>query len=181
MLISVITHAAARGKQHPFRGLTKEGRNEARNAAGRFMELLEDLPANQGIEAPAIDLIISSPKARCLATALLFAKRLSDLGLVATSEIGTEPALKAGSIAGQELAELALAASGRHMLVSGHADLAKALPAVIELAPEVSKDGWFTTRPVLFTIDHEPGEPWQDAQLFFCEGLVDGKWMDLRS
>ena len=79
MIITCISHADARSEKYNFRGLTRRGRNEARAAAGRFKQLLEELSANRGIEFPAVDLIISSPKARCLATALLFAKELDDL------------------------------------------------------------------------------------------------------
>ena len=40
----------------------------------------------------------------------------------------------------------------------------------IELASGAIKDGWFTTRPVLFTIDYKVGEPWGKARAMYCEG-----------
>ena len=148
MFITGITHADARGKKHAFRGLTKQGWKEAVSAAGRFKELA-------GEEFPRVGVVVSSPKARCLETAVLFAKALSDFGLMATSEAQVDAGLKAGSIMGDEIAGLANNIATPHLLVSGHADLAKALPSRIELVPTAVKDGWFTTRPVLFTIDYD--------------------------
>jgi phosphohistidine phosphatase SixA len=173
MLLTGITHASARDKkEHPFRGLTENGWSEVRGAAARFKELT-------GGEHPLVETIISSPKARCIETAVLFAKAISDFQLVATSEIQVDASLKAGSIQGGELVELANRTGAKHLLVSAHADLVKALPPSARLAPETAKGGWFTTRPVLFTVDYTPGEPWDRAGILYCEGFVDGKWRSL--
>jgi phosphohistidine phosphatase SixA len=172
MLITCITHAGARGKKHPFRGLTEQGQAEAASAAGRVRELAGD-------EVPQIGAIVSSPKARCLETAVLFAKKASDFGLLAVSEVQVDAGLKAGSITGDELSLLANSSATRHLLVSGHADLARALPAPTELTPAAVKDGWFTTRPVLFTIDYEAGQPWSQARILYCEGYIDQEWRSL--
>lgn len=172
MLITGITHADARGKKHPFRGLTEQGWREAASAAARFRKLVEE-------DIPPIGVIVSSPKARCLETAVLFAKALSDLGLMATSEVQVDAGLRAGSIMGDEIAGLANRFATPHLLVSGHADLARALPAATELLPTAVKDGWFTTRPVLFTIDFEPGQLWEKARVLYCVGYVDEEWLSL--
>ena len=172
MFITCITHADARGKEHAFRGLTEAGWEEVENAAQRFKALHEE-------EIPRIGVIISSPKARCLETAVLFAKALSDFGLLDASEVQVDANLKAGSITGAELPDLASAAETGHLLVSGHADLAKDLPARFELARGAAKDGWFSTRPVLFTVEYEAGQPWEQARVLYCQGLVDGRWQDL--
>lgn len=172
MLITCITHAGARGKERPFRGLTERGQAEAASAAGRFRELAGD-------EVPRVGVIVSSPKARCLETAVLFAKAASDFGLVAVSEVQVDAGLKAGSITGAELSLLANSFATRHLLVSGHADLAKALPVRTELTPTAVKDGWFTTRPVLFTIDYEAGKLWGAARLLTCEGYIEQAWRSL--
>jgi len=172
MLVTCITHADARGKKHTFRGLTERGRQEAASAAKRFRGLVEE-------EVPRIGVVVSSPKARCLETAVLFAKAISDFRLITTSEVEVNAGLKAGSITGDELAKLANGIETRHLLVSAHADLARALPAHVELDSAAVKDGWFTTRPVLFTIDYEIGQPWEEARVLYCEGYVDEEWRSL--
>lgn len=149
MLVPCITHADARDKKkHTFRGLTEQGWKEVNSAAERFRRLIEE-------EAPLIETIVSSPKARCLESAILFAKAISEFRLMATSEIQVNSSLKAGSISGDELAKLANGIRTQHLLVSAHADLAQALPAHVELASGSVKDCWFTTRPVQFTIDYK--------------------------
>lgn len=168
MLITCITHADARDKKvHPFRGLTGKGWQEVESAAERFRALIDE-------ETPKIDLVVSSPKARCVETALLLAKALSDL--CATSEIQLDAGLKAGSISGNELFDLANRVQSLHALISAHADLVQALPAGTRLRPSAGQNGWFTTRPVLILLKYEPGEPWAAARVLACEGLLDSKW-----
>lgn len=172
MFVTCITHADARDKKHIFRGLTENGWREVESAARRFRVLHEEV-------VPSIGTIVSSPKARCLETAVLFAKALSDFELLNASEIQVDDRLKAGSIAGDELPELVGSVKTEHLLVSGHADLAKALPAGFNLAPGSAKDGWFSTRPVLFTIEYEVGRPWHKARVLYCEGYSDKLWHNL--
>ena len=173
MFVTCITHADARGKKkHAFRGLTERGWKEVYGAAERFRELSEE-------EIPRIGVIVSSPKARCLETAVLFAKAISDFKFIDTSEVQVDAGLKAGSITGHELADLAARMRAQHLLLSAHADIAKALPAHVELVSGAVKDGWFTTRPVLFTIDYEVGEPWGEARVLYCESYVDTEWQSL--
>jgi len=179
MIITGITHADARDKKHPFRGLTGQGREEAISAAGRFRELMGVIETGRGVKIPTVGRIVSSPKARCLETAILFAKAISDFGLMATSEVQVDAGLKAGSISGDELSQLAKRIKTPNLLVSAHADLARALPAQVELTAGSVKEGWFTDRPVLFTIDYEAGEPWEQARILSCEGYFDGSWRDL--
>lgn len=173
MFITCITHAAARDKQHAFRGLTEAGWQEVNSAAQRFRTL------TNVDELPRIGAIVSSPKARCLETAVLLAKALSDFGLLDASEVQVDAGLKAGSIAGGELPAQANSTAAQHLLVSGHADLAKALPARFQLDAGAAKDGWFSTRPVLFSVDYEPGQPWENARVLYCEGLIDKRWQNL--
>jgi len=172
MFVTCITHADARGKDHAFRGLTEAGWREVESAAQRFKALHK-------AEIPSIGIIVSSPKPRCLETAVLFAKALSDFGLLDASEVQVEAGLKAGSITGGELPDLASSTGTQHLLVSGHADLARALPARFKLISGAVKNGWFSTRPVLFTTQYEPGQQWDKAQVLYCQGLVDGRWQDL--
>ncbi len=180
MIITGISHANARDKKkHTFLGLTEQGWREVNSAAKRFRALMAALGKDQGEEMPLVETVVSSPKARCLETAILFAKTISDFKLMATSEVRVNSGLKAGSITGDELAELANGIRTQHLLVSGHADLAKALPPNIELTSAAVKDGWFTTRPVLFTIDYKVGEPWDEARVLYCEGTIDGEWQSL--
>ncbi len=179
MIITCITHANARDKsKHTFLGLTEQGWQEVNSAAKRF-RLIAVLGADQGEEMPLVETVVSSPKARCLETAILFAKAISDFRLVATSEVQINSGLKAGSISGDELAELANSIRTQHLLVSAHADLARALPSLVELAPGAARDGWFTTRPVLFTIDYKVGESWDKARVLYCEGYIDEQWQGL--
>ena len=173
MFITCITHAEARDKQDVFRGLTEVGWWQVDSAAQRFRAL------TTFHELPHIGAIISSPKARCLETAVLLAKALSNFELLDASEVQVDAGLKAGSIAGDELPDLADRAETSHLLVSGHADLAKALPASFRLEAGAAKDGWFSTRPVLFTVEYEPGQPWQEARILYCEGLIEKRWHNL--
>jgi phosphohistidine phosphatase SixA len=172
MFMTCITHADARGKEHAFRGLTETGWREAKSAAQQFKALHQE-------EIPSIGIIVSSPKPRCLETAVLFAKELSDFGLLDASEVQVEAGLKAGSITGDELPDLASSIETQHLLVSGHADLAKALPAGFKLASGAAKNGWFSTRPVLFTVEYDAGQPWEQARALYCQGLIDGRWQNL--
>lgn len=171
MLITCITHADARDKKkYPFRGLTGQGWQEVNSAAEQFRELMDE-------ETLVIETIVSSPKARCVETAILFAKAVSEF--TATSEIQLDANLKAGSIRGKELFNLAKGIQVQHLLVSGHADLARTLPPQDKLVSEATKDGWFTTRPVLFQIEYGAGNSWDKARVVYCLGLVDGEWLNL--
>lgn len=171
MIITCITHANARDKKkYPFRGLTKQGWQEVEQAAERFRALVDD-------EAPKIAAVVTSPKARCVETAVLFAKAVSDR--LTTSEIQLDAALKAGSVSGHELFELANRVQVQHVLVSAHADLVQALPEHIKLKSNAAEDGWFTTRPVLILLRYEAGESWSSAEVLACEGLFDEEWRSL--
>ena len=172
MLITAITHASARDKEHNFRGLTEAGQSESVRAAERYRAL------TAGQTVPAVEWVLSSPKPRCLETVLLFAKALAN-DQVETSSVEVDGGLAAGSIEGDELASLAATGEVAHLLVSGHADLVKTLPESARLRAGAAGSGWFQTRPVLFQIEIEPGRPWSEATLNFCESLVDGAWRNL--
>jgi broad specificity phosphatase PhoE len=128
-------------------------------------------------ETPKIEVVVSSPKARCVETALLFAKAISDL--TTTSEIQLDAGIKAGSIDGHQLFDLANSIQGQHFLVSAHADFVRALPKQAKMIPEATKGGWFTTRPVLTLVKYEAGESWNAAQVLACEGLWYEEWRNL--
>ena len=172
MFLSVITHADARG-DFEFRGLTEQGWQEADSAVSRYQSLLQA----QAQEIPAIDAVVSSPKPRCLETAILLAKGLGDF--VQASEVSVNAGLKAGSISGPELKDVAQAVDAEHVLVSGHADMVKTLPEGTSLTAGAENDGWFADKPVLFTVVYEPGAPWAEASVLFCPALADGEWQDL--
>jgi phosphohistidine phosphatase SixA len=170
MLITCITHAAARGKEHPFRGLTEQGWQEVDRAAERFK-------SRAGLEIPKIEAVVTSPKARCVETAILFAKAISEFA--ATSEIKLETGLKAGSVSGNELFDITTKYPFQHLLVSAHADLVRTLPDHVKLIDEAADGGWFAPRPVLFQLEYHVGESWNNARLIYCEGLIAGEWRNL--
>lgn len=170
MKITCITHATARDKKYTFRGLTDVGWQEVDSAADRFLSVM-------AADTQKIGAIISSPKARCVETAVLFAKAVSSW--VATSEIELNSGLKAGSITGSELIDLANENRGQHLLVSAHADIVQALPPHAALLPKAASGGWFAIRPVIFQIDYEVGKAWDTARIIYCDGLVDGMWQKL--
>ena len=172
MLITAVTHASARDKQYNFRGLTEDGQAESKRAAERYLAL------TAGRSIPAIEWVISSPKPRCLETVILLTKELTN-EKVATSSVEIDAGLAAGSIEGDELATLAATGKVDHLLVSGHADLVKTLPAGADLRSDAADDGWFQTRPVLFQLEIESGRPWAEARLHFCESLQHGEWRSL--
>lgn len=172
MFLSVITHADAR-EGFEFRGLTEQGWQEAGSAVSHYRGLLRA----QAEEIPAIDAVVSSPKPRCLETAILLAKGLGDF--VQASEVSVNAGLKAGSINGPELKEVAQTVDAEHLLVSGHADMVKTLPEGASLVSGAENDGWFADKPVLFTVAYEPGAPWDEATVIFCQALVDGAWQNL--
>lgn len=172
MNLTAITHASARDKEHNFRGLTAAGQEESVSAADPYRELAS------GGKAPAIDRIVSSPKPRCLETVLLFAKALADDSIRASS-VAVDPGLAAAEIEGDELAELATTSHAEHLLVSGHADLVKTLPAAASLIEGAADGGWFSVRPVLFQVQVQPGQEWDDATVRFCSALVNGEWKSL--
>lgn len=173
MYISVITHAAAREKKHGFRGLTERGWQEANSAAARYRALLQEA----GTDVPPVDLVVSSPKPRCLETVILFAKGLDEA--MKASEVQVDGDLKAGSIEGPELDALAQSTEAAHVLVAGHADMVKTLPGSAALAPGAQNGGWFAHRPVLFALSTERAASWDEAQILFCEANVAGTWTDL--
>ena len=127
---------------------------------------------------PPFDQIVSSPKPRCLETAILFAKALDNASVEASS-VAVDAGLAAGEIEGGEVAALAAGADAAHVLVSGHADMVKTLPPGTSLAAGAADGGWFAVRPVLFQVEIEPGRPWEEATVHFCSALVDGEWQDL--
>lgn len=172
MYLTVITHASARDKKRNFRGLTAAGQAECDGAAQRY-EALTD-----GRDVPAIDKIVSSPKPRCLETVILFAKGLGNESIEASS-VAVDPGLAAGEIEGGEVAALAAADDAAHVLVSGHADMVKTLPPGTSLATDAADGGWFSMRPVLFQVEIEPGQAWEEATVRFCGALVEGGWRGL--
>ena len=172
MYITAITHASARDKESNFRGLTRYGQEESRGAAQQYKTLAA------GGNLPLIDQIVSSPKPRCLETVILFAKSLGNEA-VAASSVLVDPDLAAGEIEGGELGAVAKSSDARHLLVSGHADLVKTLPAGTSLLEQTEDGGWFTVRPVLFQVEVAQNQSWQESAVLFCYGLLEGRWQSL--
>jgi phosphohistidine phosphatase SixA len=187
MLITCITHAHA--KEDTFRALTKQGTLEANSAAEKYRELARSLVKSGSYQpdALAIDCVVSSPLPRCLETVILFAKELSEY--CNSSQIQIDNGLRAGGITGRSLAELvqnlAAESSVKHVLVSLHADLARALPERARLdleASEAVKNGWFQMRPVMVMLDYPVGQgtnSWEDAKILSCEGTFHSPWKSL--
>lgn len=172
MYLTAITHASARDKEHHFRGLTADGQEESTSAAWKYEAY------TKGQDLPAFDRIVSSPKPRCLETVILFAKALGN-DSIAVSSVDVDAGLAAGEIEGGELAALAASGNAEHILVSGHADLVKTLPAGASLSEEAADGGWFAVRPVLFQIEIDGEQSWEEATVLFCSALVDGHWKSL--
>ena len=172
MYLTAITHASARDKEYHFRGLTPTGQEESTSAAWQVEAVAKDR------SLPAFDNVVSSPKPRCLETVILFAKALGNDSIEASS-VTIDPGLAAGNIEGGELAALAVQSDAAHLLISGHADLAKTLPTGVSLATGAAEGGWFTVRPVLFQVEIQPGQRWDEATVHFCTALVDGHWQNL--
>lgn len=172
MYLTAITHASARGKEHNFRGLTPDGQEECLVAARQYEEYIK------GQSLPPVDRIISSPKPRCLETLIVFAKRLNN-DRIAASTVEVYPGLAAGEIEGGELAALVKSSEAAHVLVSGHADLVKTLPSRVSLIDATAGGGWFSVRPVLFQIEIDRGQSWDAASVHFCAALVEGRWQRL--
>jgi len=172
MYLTAITHASARDREHNFRGLTPGGQKECAGAAGRYAALTD----GRGVRA--FDKIVSSPKPRCLETVILFAKALHN-DEIGASSVAVDPGLAAGEIEGGEVVALAADGDAAHLLVSGHADMVKTLPPGTSLRADAADGGWFSVRPVLFQVEIEPGQAWEEATVHFCSALVDGEWQDL--
>lgn len=172
MYLTAITHASARDKAHNFRGLTASGQGESAGAAEQYEEY------TNGQDLPPVDRVVSSPKPRCLETVILFAKSL-DNNRIAASSVEVDAGLAAGKIGGGELAALAATGNAAHILASGHADLVKTLPSRVSFINGAANGGWFAVRPVLFQIEIEDGQSWQEATVHFCSALIDGRWQDL--
>jgi phosphohistidine phosphatase SixA len=190
MLVILISHADRRKSvsRSVFGGLSDQGRAEVESAANRFWALRNRHARELDGNKLAIEKVVSSPMARCVETAVLFAKELSEFtnsppaeGSPHVSEIHLRQELKEGP---ERLTREDLAAVIDHervgaMLVCTHGDLAGALPRTAELGANTQDGGWFKLRPVIALAKVEPGASFHDAQVLCCEGYRAGSWENL--
>ncbi|MFD2070122.1 phosphoglycerate mutase family protein [Azotobacter chroococcum] len=181
MLIICITHADARRTKasHIFRSLTEQGREEVRHAANRFQELAMRILRDQYDKKLSIERILSSPKARCIETALLFADELRDL--TKTSDISISEKLdekQDGILTSEDLVSVIRNENSQAILIACHGDLANALPPSA-LRSQENQGGWFKQRPVFALIDYDPEAGWESAKVLCCEGYEASPWKNL--
>jgi broad specificity phosphatase PhoE len=89
-----VTHAQARNvePQESFRALTEEGRADVEQAAARFLSILPDVIPDLESGRITIDLIVSSPLARCIETVIIFTDVIRRL--TRTSDISVSDKLR---------------------------------------------------------------------------------------
>jgi phosphohistidine phosphatase SixA len=194
MLVVLMTHGDRRKSvsRSVFGGLSEQGRAEVKSAANRFWELRKRHARELDGDKFAIEKVVSSPMARCVETAVLFAKELNEFtnspkaqGSPHVSELHLRQELKEKQyperLARQDLAAVIDGESVGAMLVCTHGDLAGALPSTVELAPDSQDGGWFELRPVVACVEVEPATGFENAQVLCCEGYRAGSWENLLS
>jgi len=190
MFVILLTHADARmvEPRYAMRGLTEDGRKDVKRAAWRFRELVPEIDPALHEKSLVIGKIVSSPLARCLETVIVFAKELSDF--TKTSEIWVSERLRekrGEQLTADDLAAVVDEGEVAVMLLGTHGDLAGALPCSAPLdrdkenseGKNLIQGAWFGPRPVLVLVEHEPGVPWDSAQVLCCEYFNGSTWESL--
>lgn len=192
MLVILITHGDRRKSisRSVFGGLCDQGRTEVKSAANRFWALRNRHAKELDGNKLAIEKVVSSPMARCVETAVLFAKELSEFTNSPQAKVGPHVSeihlcqeLKEGpeKLTCQDLAAVIDRESVGAILVCTHGDLAGALPPTVELSATSQDGGWFKLRPVIALVKVEPDTGFQNAQVLCCEGYHAGSWENLLS
>ena len=181
MLVIFVTHADSRRTKEPtmFRCLTDQGREEVKRAANRFQDLAKRALADQFNQKLIIEKIVSSPKARCVETALLFADELRSF--TKTSDISISNNLdekRDGILTSKDVIAVLDAEEAQAVLVACHGDLANALPQTGIRSQEI-QGGWFKQRPVVAMVDYDRKEAWERARVLFCDGYDVAVWRSL--
>lgn len=169
MLVMAITHpdSAARSP----RALSEGGRHQALEAARRLREL-----AGKKV---VLGTVLTSPKARCLETAIILARELGETtkddghydSIVVLDKLKEQsepikPDTFLEVVKRNALAETAV-------LVAMHGDLASALEPHVQFREDLVSGGWFTIRPVIACFELE-----LDAiRVVACETYSAGNWV----
>lgn len=178
MLVLAVTHpdSAARSP----RSLSEGGRQQALWAAKRLREFVD--------KKVVLVAALSSPKTRCLETAILVAREFGETTKSETTSFDrinvrpeleeaknpiTPEALKQildGVTKDIEIAQHITSDSA--VLISMHGDLANALSESVTPAPRFASDGWFNVRPVIAVCDFVESR----LSVRSCEVLQAGSW-----
>lgn len=167
MWIIAITHASTREVPSPsLKALSEAGREQIKTLAQQFRDLVPNtVPLGENLK---IDRIVTSPLARCVETAVLFADELREFTQTGEVQISARiKARKGAQLSPEELLTTIKEADADCLVLSLHADLAGALPAGADVTVE-SENGWFKTRPVLAVLNYDPAAPWENARLLHC-------------
>jgi broad specificity phosphatase PhoE len=180
MLVLAVTHSDSAARSP--RSLSEGGRQQALWAARRLREFV-------GKKAVLVA-ALSSPKTRCLETAILVAREFGETTKSETTSFDridvrreleeakdpmTPEALKQlldGVTQDIEIAQHIT--SDAAVLISMHGDLANALRESVTLAPHLAPDGWFDVRPVIAVCDFVESR----LSVKSCRVLQAGSWTD---
>ncbi|MFD3003008.1 hypothetical protein ACFS7Z_21770 [Pontibacter toksunensis] len=180
MIVIILTHADAENVEPgQFRGLSHKGGVQVDEAASRFHSIVGKLVPELNSKQILISQILSSPMARCIETVLRFSNGVR--GFTATSEIRIAHRLREqryGQLSAGDIVSVLDDTSSEVVLLCTHGDLAGALPVNAEFKPEVVKDGWFKSRPVLTIMEYDPKTKWEYAKILGCEAK-ENNWETL--
>jgi phosphohistidine phosphatase SixA len=182
MFAIFLTHAEARDVKTPrFRSLSEKGRTQIAEMASRFLELVGQLIPGIASGELAVGEILTSPSARCVESALLFADGIRDL--MSASEIRVRDRLGIqgeSPLSARDIVSVLDDTVSPVVLVCTHGDLAGALPIGATVKPVFNKGGWFKDiRPVLAVVEYERGSKWKEAKVLLCTSVVGGNWSNL--
>ena len=181
MFAIFLTHAEANDVKRPrFRSLTDLGRAQTKVSATRFVEIVEQfIPALVSGQL-TVGEILTSPAARCVESALVFADGIRDL--TSTSAVRIRDRLcekREGRLSPGDVVSILDDTAAQAVLLSTHGDLAGALPASATVRSEFNDKGWFKVRPVFAVVEYERGSRWNEAKVLACQSLVGGNWISL--
>jgi phosphohistidine phosphatase SixA len=177
MFAIFLTHAEARSVKSPlFRSLTEPGRVQIAQMASHFLDVVGQLIPSIASGELAVGEILTSPSARCVESALLFADGIRDL--TSTSEIRIRDRLREqreGQLSAGDVVSVLQDTVSPVVLMCTHGDLAGALPASATIQSEFNNKGWFKdVRPVLAVVEYERGAKWNEAKVLLCTSVVGG-------
>lgn len=176
MLILAVTHPDTISRNP--RSLSEGGRQQGLLAARRLRELIG--------KQVFLGAIVSSPKARCLETAILVAREFGETtkadgtydGRVhVVGELEETPGqVKDISALNEALGPFRqgdFESPDKAILLAVHGDLANMLNGSAIFTQEAASEGWFVRRPVIAGFDYTPGR----VTVRFCEELQRGSWV----
>lgn len=182
MIAIFLTHADARSVPwKTFRALTESGRDQIHETAKRFRDIADHIIPDWISGDLTVGEVLTSPAARCIESALLFADLIRDR--VSTTEIRIRDRLREkreGQLSAGYLVSILDDTTSPVVLVCTHGDLAGALPTDVMIKAKYNDKGWFNkARPALAVVQYEREAKWTDAKLLMCAAIVEGKWSSL--